>query len=96
MAEIRLSEARDLFGRELSFPVSRETVVSEIGDVHLQAPGSGGESISSVLARCETEEFRSSDELVSSLMTFVDDDFVGRKGYDDRGRNPGYDDEVSL
>jgi hypothetical protein len=49
-----------------------------------------------VFDRCESTEFGSTDELVDTLMMYVSEDYVGRVGYDDRGDNPGYDDEVSL
>jgi len=96
MSEIRLSETRDLFTRELAFPATCEEVIETCGDVTLRAPGGESETIGDVFARCESTEFHSTDELVSTLMTFVGQDYVGRTGYDDRGGNPGYDDEVSL
>lgn len=96
MSDIRLSETRDLFTRELTFPATCDEVIDACGDVRLQAPGGESETIADVFERCETTEFGSTDELVGTLMTFIGQDYVGRTGYDDRGSNPGYDDEVSL
>lgn len=96
MTAIRLSETRDLFTRELTFPATCEDVIESCGDVTLQAPGGESETIGDVFGRCESTEFRSTDELVGTLMTFISQEYVGRTGYDDRGGNPGYDDEVSL
>jgi hypothetical protein len=96
MSKIRLSETRDLFTSELTFPATCEDVIDTCGDVTLQAPGGESESIGDALDRCESTEFTSADELVATLLTFVSQDYVGRTGYDDRGNNPSYDDEVSL
>lgn len=82
---MRLSETRDLFARELTFPVSHEAVIETIGETELEAPTGQNETIGEVLSRCETEDFRSPDDLYGSLMTFVSDGFIGRKYYDDRG-----------
>ena len=96
MPEIRLSETRDLFSQELTFPVTCEEVIEDCGDVGLQGPGGVDDTIADVFDRCESTEFGSTDELVDTLMMYVSEDYVGRVGYDDRGDNPGYDDEVSL
>lgn len=82
---MRLPETRDLFARELDFPVSREAAIEAVGGVELEAPTGNNETIREVLDRCETDEFDSPDGLYGSLMTFVSDGFIGRKYYDDRG-----------
>jgi len=96
MTEIRLPEARDLFSRELSFPVTCEEVEAELGEVTLASPVGSPETIGDTLGRCEVREFDSADELYDALLTYVGEEYVGRKGYDDRGATIGYDDEVSL
>lgn len=96
MPAIRLPETRDLFSRELEFPVTCEGVVDSVGDVELESPSGAAERIETVLDRCETEEFASPDELYGALVTFVGEAYVGRKGYDDRGSTVARDDEVSF
>jgi hypothetical protein len=96
MTEVRLSEARDLFSRELTFPIACATVEDELGEVVLASPSGSPETIEEVLGRCGTREFASADELFSALLRSVGEQYIGRKGYDDRGSTPGYDDEVSL
>ena len=96
MTEIRLPEARDVFGRELSFPIACSEVEQRVGDVVLVSPAGPSETIGDALGRCETREFASADELYGVLLTYVGEEYIGRKGYDDRGSTPGYDDEVSL
>lgn len=82
---MRLPETRDLFARELEFPVTREVVLETVGDTELEAPTGHNETIREVLERCDTDEFVSPDGLYGTLMTFVSDGFIGRKYYDDRG-----------
>lgn len=96
MTAIRLPETRDLFGRELTFPVTCERVVETVGDVELESPTGRSERIETVLGRCETEEFDSPDQLYDSLVTFVGEAYVGRKGYDDRSSTTTRDEEVSF
>ncbi|MEF8841203.1 MAG: hypothetical protein V5A62_06200 [Haloarculaceae archaeon] len=96
MTAIRLPETRDLFSRELEFPVTCERVVDSVGDVDLESPSGSAESIGTVLGRCETDEFASVDELYGALVTFVGEAYVGRKGYDDRSSTTTRDEEVSF
>jgi hypothetical protein len=94
---MRLPETRDLFARELTFPVACEAVVDSHGEVELTAPNGGAETIAEVLGRCPEEEFRSVDELYGALVTFVGDAYIGRKFYDDRGDQSAIDsEEVSF
>jgi hypothetical protein len=94
---MRLPEVRDVFARELTFPVRCETVVESLGDRELEAPNGGIETIAEVLERCPEEEFDSADGLYDALVTFVSDAFIGRKFYDDRGgQATDPDEEVSF
>ncbi|MFP4627159.1 MAG: DUF5789 family protein [Natronomonas sp.] len=94
---MRLPETRDLFSRELTFPINRGTVVDQIGHVELESPRGTTESIGDVLERTETDEFHSADDLFDTLMTFVGGDHIGRHRYDDRGTTTTErDEEVSF
>ncbi|PSP72733.1 hypothetical protein BRC86_11625 [Halobacteriales archaeon QS_3_64_16] len=94
---MRLSETRDRFASELTFPVEHETVLDELGDAELDAPYGEPESIGDVLERSDESEYYSADELYDTLVTFVGDAYIGRKFYDDRGSNADIDhDEVSF
>lgn len=89
---MRLPETRDLFARELDFPVTREVVLETVGETELEAPTGYNETIREVLERTDTEEFVSPDGLYGTLMTFVSDGFIGRKHYDDRGGSADHED----
>lgn len=94
---MRLSETRDRFASELTFPVDHETVLDELGDAELDAPYGEPESIGDVLERAGETEYYSADDLYDTLVTFVGDAYIGRKFYDDRGSNADIDhDEVSF
>ncbi|MEF8790875.1 MAG: hypothetical protein V5A61_12180 [Haloarculaceae archaeon] len=94
---MRLSETRDRFISELTFPVQRNTVIEQLGDVELDPPAGEPETIGEVLERAETRLFRSPDELYDALISFVGDQYIGRKFYDDRGPNTAIDsEEVSF
>lgn len=82
---MRLPETRDLFARKLQFPATRTTVIETLGETVLDAPSGDNITIGDVIERSQTEEFRSADTLYDTLMTFVGEDFIGRKYYDDRG-----------
>lgn len=94
---MRLSETRDRFASELTFPIEHETVLDTLGDVELDAPYGDPESVADVLERAGEREYRSADELYDTLVTFVGDAYIGRKFYDDRGSNTEIDsEEVSF
>ncbi|MEF8780134.1 MAG: hypothetical protein V5A46_05615 [Haloferacaceae archaeon] len=93
---MRLPQTRDLFIREFEFPADRDTVIADVGDVELDAMYGDPETIAEVLSRTDQSEFDSVDELYDALITFVGDQYIGRKFYDDRGMNPEGDEEVSF
>lgn len=93
---MRLSQTRDLFVREFDFPARREVVLEGVGDVELDAMFGEPETVAEVLSRTDQAEFDSVDELYDALITFVGDQYIGRKFYDDRGMNPETDEEVSF
>lgn len=94
---MRLSETRDRFASELTFPVERDTVIDTVGDIELDAPYGDSESVADVLERDDRAEYESPDELYDALVAYVGDAYIGRKFYDDRGSNVEIDsEEVSF
>jgi hypothetical protein len=94
---MRLSETRDRFASELTFPAEHETVLDTVGDIELDAPYGESESVGEVLDQANETEYRSADDLYDTLVTFVGDAYIGRKFYDDRGSNADIDhEEVSF
>mgnify|MGYP006875077749 FL=1 len=94
---MRLSDARDRFVSEFTFPVERETVLETIGDVEIDGLTDDPETVEDVLDRTTSEEFHSADDLYDTIIGSIGSGYVGRRFYDDRGSNAGLDvDEVSF
>ena len=94
---MRLSNARDRFVGEFTFPVERGTVLETLGDVEIEGLTNDPETVGDVLDRTNTEEFYSADDLYDTIIGSIGSDYVGRRFYDDRGSNAGLDiDEVSF
>ncbi|MFB6219152.1 MAG: hypothetical protein ABEH77_08280 [Halobacteriaceae archaeon] len=93
---MRLAEARDRFVSEFSFPVEREVVLDRLGEVDIDAPAGEPDSVADVLGRTDQETFRSADELYDTILTYVGDQYIGRKYYDDRGMNVGGRDDEGV
>ncbi|MFC7137301.1 DUF5789 family protein [Halobaculum litoreum] len=88
---MRLPETRTVFADRLTFPTDRETVVTRVGDVRLEAPNGEDTTVATVLDRASVSTFASADDLHATLVAFVGDAFVGRKFYDDRGDQTAVD-----
>jgi hypothetical protein len=94
---MRLSNARDRFVSEFTFPVEHERVLETMGDVEIEGPTDDPETVSEVLSRTDVESYNSADELYDSIIGSIGSDYVGRRFYDDRGSNTALDiEEVSF
>lgn len=94
---MRLSETRDLFASRFEFPVDREEVMEQVGDIEIDAPTGEAERIGTILDRTEQGTYGSSEELQDLVITYVGDQYIGRKFYDERGGTVQSDlDEVSF
>ncbi|MGB9955675.1 MULTISPECIES: DUF5789 family protein [Haloferax] len=87
---------------EFSFPIDHGSVIEQIGDTELEAPDAQEtETISTILGHVGQETYASADELYTTIIGNVSDEYIGRKYYDDRGANPsaaavGPTDEADL
>ncbi|WP_332897243.1 DUF5789 family protein [Haladaptatus sp. CMSO5] len=71
---------------ELDYPTDLETVRSEVGDTKLESANTEDEmTISEVLSHLEEEEYDSPEELFESVQANLPEEYIGRKGYTDRG-----------
>lgn len=86
---MRITDLPPYLESSFQYPVDRHTVIEEIGDMDLEGPHSGhSESIQNILERLEEDEYTSVDELFTTIVGTVSDQYIGRKYYDDRGANP--------
>ncbi|WP_225336108.1 DUF5789 family protein [Halomicrobium urmianum] len=71
---------------ELDFPVDRAGVVERVGDETIDAPDdSDSEAISTMLERDNDDTFETLEDLFASIYGTLDECYIGRKYYDDRG-----------
>ncbi|MFB6128484.1 MAG: hypothetical protein ABEJ47_01855 [Halorhabdus sp.] len=82
---MRHSETRELFEQTFEFPADHDTVVEQLGDVELTSPVGDVVTIRSILERTNETSYRSADGLYTTLLGGLEDGFIGRKYYDDRG-----------
>ena len=85
---MKLQHLLEYFENEFQFPVDHATVLNQIGGVTVDAPDdSDSETIDEILASDNDKIYETSDDLFESVIGDVDDSYIGRKYYDDRGPN---------
>jgi len=86
---MRVTETREMFEQACEYPVDRETLVERVGTVSLEAPTGDRTAVETIFARSGETSYQSAEEAFQALVGNVDDAFVGRKYYDDRGGSVG-------
>lgn len=73
---------------KFEYPVAHETVLDQIGEATIDAPDdSDSQTIDEVLEYDNDATYETADDLFDSIIGNLDDDYIGRKFYDDRGPN---------
>jgi hypothetical protein len=89
---MRYSETEQLFDQACEFPTERDVVVEQLGDVVLATPNGETFTVREILELTDESGYRSAKDLYTSLLSNLDEEFVGIKYYDDRsGSTPGED-----
>lgn len=78
------NEVRDLLDQACDYPIEHEALVEAVGDVTIDAPADGSETVDAVLDRAGKTRYRSADDAYQTLLACVGETYVGRKHYDDR------------
>lgn len=74
---------------ELAYPVDQAAVVERVGATEIEGANDGEtETISAIIDAVGQDTYWSADELYTTIVGNVSDDYIGRKFYDDRGGNP--------
>ncbi|WP_336339672.1 DUF5789 family protein [Haloarcula brevis] len=74
---------------ELSFPIDQHSVIEQLGATEIEAPDTQEtETISTIIGHVGQERYTTADELFTTIIGNVSDEYIGRKYYDDRGTNP--------
>lgn len=63
-------------------------MVAEIGAIEITSPSGDSVTIQEVLEGVDEERYLTSDALYTTIIGNLDDTFIGRKYYDDRGGVP--------
>lgn len=85
-----LSELTAHLEEEFSYPVDLRTVIERSGHLQIEAPNvADAEGVDSILDPLGVDTLDSPDELFAVVYGNLNDDYIGRKYYDDRGENPG-------
>lgn len=82
------SQVREFLDQECNFPIEQETLVQRMGDAELdalEAEATEAETIATVLGRTGESTYRTADDAYHAIIGTVDDAYIGRKHYDDRG-----------
>lgn len=72
----------------LTYPVAHAAVIERVGALTISSPGGDSVTVKEVLDSVEVEGYTTSEELYTAIIGNLDDSFIGRKYYDDRGGNP--------
>ncbi|MFD1598013.1 hypothetical protein [Halobellus rarus] len=87
---------------ELTFPIDQDSVIKQVGAAEIQAPDAQEtETVSTIIGPLGQETYDSADELYTTIIGNVSEEYIGRKFYDDRGGNlseatAGPTDEVNV
>jgi hypothetical protein len=71
----------------VSFPAGHATVIDQVGSLTIQSPSGNSITVQEILDPVRVETYDSTTDLYSTIVGNLDDSFIGRKYYDDRGGN---------
>ena len=79
------SETERIVDQSFEFPVTHTAVVERIGTTEITSPSGDSVTIQDILDPVEEERYLTSDALYATIVGNLDESFIGRKYYDDRG-----------
>jgi hypothetical protein len=82
---MRFTDTQELFDDACEYPVEAATLQEQLGDVEIEAPTGDTETVAAVLARSNVRTYESSADAYTAMVGNLDESFIGRKYYDDRG-----------
>jgi hypothetical protein len=89
---MRPTDAYDAFDETYSYPIDLDTVLQTMGEETIESPNGTDETIAEIFGPAEAGTYDSSRDLHDEFVSYLGDQYVGRKFYDDRGDNvrPGW------
>jgi hypothetical protein len=82
------SDMQPIVDELLTFPVAHAAVIDQVGALTISSPSGDSVTVREVLDPVEVDGYTSAEELYTAIVGNLDDSFIGRKYYDDRGGNP--------
>lgn len=82
---MKYSDTEQIVDQSLEFPVTHTTMVKQVGGVKITSPSGDSVTIREILDPVEEESYLTSDALYTAIIGNLDETFIGRKYYDDRG-----------
>lgn len=79
-----------------TLPMDTEEIIAEFGDVEIDYPGGGSESLEEVLTTSGDETYDTVDDLQLAVLNGVQRDAVGRPRYSDRAYDQDPDESRSF
>ncbi|WP_114578835.1 hypothetical protein [Saliphagus sp. LR7] len=84
---MQIEDLPEHFDEQLTYPADRATVIEQLGEVEVEAPDQGdSETVSTILRPLTDETYDSPDELYTTIIGNLNEEYIGRKFYDDRGQ----------
>ncbi len=83
---MRYTDTAQIVDQSFEFPVTHTAVIERIGTIKITSPSGDSVTIRDVLEPIEEESYLTSDALYTTIVGNLDETFIGRKYYDDRGR----------
>ncbi|SFR65731.1 hypothetical protein SAMN04487947_3186 [Halogeometricum rufum] len=85
---MEISDVLAFLEDELTFPIHQDSVIRQVGAVDIEAPDAQEtETVSTIIGPVGQETYASADELFTTIIGNLSDEYIGRKFYDDRGAN---------
>lgn len=79
------SDTEQLVDQLLEYPVTQTAVIERIGTIEITSPSGDTVTIREILDSVEEERYLTADALYTAIIGNLDETFIGRKYYDDRG-----------
>ncbi|MGQ4555551.1 DUF5789 family protein [Halobellus sp. GM3] len=87
---MEIDELPEFLETELTYPIDQPLVIDRIGPIEIEAPDAQEtETISTIIGPVGQDTYASADELFTTIIGNVSDEYIGRKFYDDRGGTHG-------
>ncbi len=93
------SDTKQIVDQSLEFPVTHTTMLEQVGTIEITSPSGDSVTIQEILDPVEEESYLTSDALYTAIVGNLDETFIGRKYYDDRGSTTfeaGSEDESTV